>query len=161
MSFVWTQFECQIVLFDLYIGPYQMLRLWVRVDQGSMKIMEYSTFSKAPGSEPHNQIVLCHIQDIHQRVLPLCKDAVGVFYCPSWLDCFIVETILCSQKKIDWCYIFTFNTSQNADNWHMHKDIFLPSKNYFLLKSSKYFIYSQGKCSLTGNLRVYQKYFCF
>ena len=32
MSFVWTQFKCQIVLSDPWIGPYQVLPLRFRVN---------------------------------------------------------------------------------------------------------------------------------
>ena len=46
----------------------------------------YSTFLKAPGLEPQHQMFPCHIQDIRwEGVLPLCRDAVGVFYRPSQL----------------------------------------------------------------------------
>ena len=44
-SFVCTRFKCQTVLFDLQIGPYQMLPLRARVD---MAAKGYSSFPKAP-----------------------------------------------------------------------------------------------------------------
>ena len=47
-----------LVLFNPYIGPYQVLPLRARVDQGAMTIKEYSAFPKAPVLlEPHHQIV--------------------------------------------------------------------------------------------------------
>ena len=49
-SFVCTQFKCQIVQFDPYIGPYQVLPLQARVDMGAIAMKGYSAFSKAPAS---------------------------------------------------------------------------------------------------------------
>ena len=47
-----------LVLFNPYIGPYQVLQLRARVDQGAMAIKGYSIFFKAPALlEPHHQIV--------------------------------------------------------------------------------------------------------
>ena len=40
-----------------------MLSLRVRVDMGAMAMVGYSTFPKAPGLEPHHQVILCHAQD--------------------------------------------------------------------------------------------------
>ena len=54
-SFVCTQFKCQTVLFDPKTGPYQVLSLLVRVDQGAMAMKGYSIFLKA--LEPYHQIV--------------------------------------------------------------------------------------------------------
>ena len=46
------------------MGPYQVLPLRARVDEGAMAIKEYSAFPKAPLLlEPHHQIVKCHIHD--------------------------------------------------------------------------------------------------
>ena len=50
-------FKYQTVLFDLLIGPFQMLPLWLRVDLGAIAIKRYSIFLKAPGLEPHHQII--------------------------------------------------------------------------------------------------------
>ena len=48
----------------LLIGPYSVLPLQTRVDQGAMAIKGYSAFPKAPALlEPYNQIIECHIQD--------------------------------------------------------------------------------------------------
>ena len=58
MSLVYTQFKYQTVLFDPWIGPYQVLPLGTRVDLGAMAMKEYSTFPKAPVLlEPRHQIV--------------------------------------------------------------------------------------------------------
>ncbi len=46
----------------------------------------YSTLPKAPALlEPHHQIVQCHILDTRCEggILPLCREAVGVFYSPG------------------------------------------------------------------------------
>ena len=65
-SFVYTQFKCQTVLFDLFIGPIQMLPLRAIMDLGAMAMKRYSTLSKAPALlEPRYQFVLCHTQDSH------------------------------------------------------------------------------------------------
>ena len=48
MSFFGTQIKCQTVLFNPYIGPYQVLPLQFRVDLGVIAMKENSTFSGAP-----------------------------------------------------------------------------------------------------------------
>ena len=46
-----------LVLFGRYIGPYQVLPLWARVDLEAMAIKGCSSFPKAPALlEPHDQI---------------------------------------------------------------------------------------------------------
>ena len=72
-----------------------MLPLQDRVDLGVMAMKGYFTFSKAPTLlKLYHQIVSCHIQDIcwnqEWGVLPLCWDAVSVFYIPSLLDIFLL-----------------------------------------------------------------------
>ena len=59
----WTCFNCQIVLFDSLIRPYQVLQLRARVNVGTMARRRCPTFTKAPKLEPHHKIVWCHIQD--------------------------------------------------------------------------------------------------
>ena len=87
MSFVCTQFKCQTVVFDLYIGPYQVLPLQARVDLRVIAMKGYSTFPKAPALlETHNQIASCHIRDSHSWLvndLTPTQNAVDVFYNPS------------------------------------------------------------------------------
>ena len=51
-SFVFTQSKCQTVLFDPWIGPYQMLLLQTRMDLGAIALQE-----------PNHQIVYFHVQD--------------------------------------------------------------------------------------------------
>ena len=49
-----------------------------------MTMKEYTAFHKASAlQEPHHHIVYGHIQDTCLGVLPLSRDAVGVFYCPA------------------------------------------------------------------------------
>ena len=43
-----AMYECQTVLVDPYIGLYQVLTLWDRVDQRAMVMKGYSAFPKAP-----------------------------------------------------------------------------------------------------------------
>ena len=65
MSFVCTQFKCQIVLFDPEIGSFQVLSLRVRVDFGAKAMKGYSTFPKASALfEPQHQIYKYHKQDM-------------------------------------------------------------------------------------------------
>ena len=68
-----------------------VLSLLARADLRAISMKEYSAFPKAPALlEPQHQIVLCHIQDTcWEGVLPLCGDAVGVFYSPSRLGHFL------------------------------------------------------------------------
>ena len=48
----------QLVLFNPYTGPYQVLICWARVNLGAMATKGYSAFPKAPASlEAHHQIV--------------------------------------------------------------------------------------------------------
>ena len=58
-----------------------------------MAMKGYSAFPKAPALlEPHHQIVYCHIQDTRWGGgLPLCREAVSVFYSPSRLGKYEVE----------------------------------------------------------------------
>ena len=60
ISFVCFQFKCQAVLFDPYIGPYQVLPLQARVDLGVMAMKGYSTFpqsSSITGTSPSDCFV--------------------------------------------------------------------------------------------------------
>ena len=58
-----TQFKCQTVLFDPWIGHYQVLPHQASAELGAMAMMEWIAISKAPASqEPRYQIIQCHIQ---------------------------------------------------------------------------------------------------
>ena len=49
-----------------------------------MAMKGYSASPKVPALlKTHHQIVKCHIRTLIEGVLPLCRDAVGVFYSPS------------------------------------------------------------------------------
>ena len=67
------------------MGLYRVISLRVGVDLEVIK--GYSTFFKALALlKPNHQIVLYDMQDtILRGVLPLCRDAIGVFYSPSRL----------------------------------------------------------------------------
>ena len=53
-----TQFKCQTLLFEAWIGPYQVLPLRARVDLEVMAMKGYSAFPKAPALlDLHYQIV--------------------------------------------------------------------------------------------------------
>ena len=58
-----TVLNCQTVLFDSLIEPFQMQLLRVRVDQGAMAMKEYFTFPKTLQLELHHQTVWCNVQD--------------------------------------------------------------------------------------------------
>ena len=47
-SLAWVQFKYQTVLFNQLIGPYQVLPLRTKMDQGAMAIKGCSAFPKAP-----------------------------------------------------------------------------------------------------------------
>ena len=69
-----------------------------------MEIKEYSTFSKASELQRHHQIQFsvtlnCIFRTLVESVLPLSRDAVGVFYSPSRLG----------LRKIDKCLLLTRN----------------------------------------------------
>ena len=56
----------QLVLFNPYIGPDQVLPFRARVYLRAMAMRGCSAFPKAPASlVPHHQIVYCHKQDTH------------------------------------------------------------------------------------------------
>ena len=52
-----------LVIFNQWIGPYQVLPCRARVDLGAMAMKGYSALPKTPALlEPHHQIIYCHIQ---------------------------------------------------------------------------------------------------
>ena len=70
--------SCVFIMRPSFLRPFfmRLLLLLSRYDMAN----EYTTL------EPHHQIVLHHIQDTNWgRVLPLSRDAVGVFYSSSQL----------------------------------------------------------------------------
>ena len=75
-----------IILFDPMMGNYQVLQLQFRMDLGLMVMKGWSTFLKAPELKPHHQMQFSVISwKFVGVVLSLYRDAVGVFYWPSWL----------------------------------------------------------------------------
>ena len=76
-----TQFIYQTVPFDSLIEPYKVLPLRARVDLGAMAMNGYSAFTK------HYRNLSIRLFSVISRthILPLCRDAVGVFYSPSRL----------------------------------------------------------------------------
>ena len=59
-----------LVLFNPYIGLYQVLPRRARLDLGAMAMKRYSAFPKAPASlESLHQIVYCHFQDNSRCIL--------------------------------------------------------------------------------------------
>ena len=66
-----------------------------REDVGLMAMKGYSSFPKSSRLKPHLQMVWYHIQDSGWAFLPLCRDAVGVFYSPSWLGYIYLNVLMC------------------------------------------------------------------
>ena len=78
-----AHFKCQTILFDPYIGPYQVLTLRTRADLGVMAVTSYSAFPNALALlEPNHQIIKSHIMThvVGGGVLFLCREAVGIIY---------------------------------------------------------------------------------
>ena len=70
-----TIFYKYIFLFNPLMGPYQVLPLRVRVDQGAMVMKGSSTFPKPPKLEPHHQIEF--------NVIPkICRPSATAFQHP-------------------------------------------------------------------------------
>ena len=68
-----------LVLFNPYIGPYQVLPLRARVDLGAMAMKGYSAFPKAPALlEPHHQIF---VDELLGKVKYLCNRILLEKYC--------------------------------------------------------------------------------
>ena len=56
----------QLVLFNPYIGPYEVLPLRATVNLGAMAMKGCFEIPKAPASlKPNHQIVYCYIQDTY------------------------------------------------------------------------------------------------
>ena len=80
--------KISLVLFDPEIGPYQVLPLRPKVDLGAMAMKEYSPIPHS-SSITEASLSCCLVSYAEHSlggVLPFCRDAVGVFYCPSRLD---------------------------------------------------------------------------
>ena len=60
--------------------PYPVQPLRVRVDLGAMVMKGYSVFSKAPATLATDCLVSYQENWLVDVVLPLCREAVGVFY---------------------------------------------------------------------------------
>ena len=74
-----------LILFNPYIGPYQMLPRQARVDLGAMAMKELCIpqDSSITGTSPSDCLVSSPGHMFGGRVLPLCRGAVSVFYSPS------------------------------------------------------------------------------
>ena len=82
-----TQFKCQAVLFDPLIGPYQVLSIWAKVNLGVMALKRIPHSSMLHHYWSTTFRLFCIIPGHSlEEILPLCRDAVGVFWSPSQLD---------------------------------------------------------------------------
>ena len=88
----------QLVLFNPYIGLYQVLPRRARLDLGSMAMKGCSAFPKAPASlETHHQIVYCHIQDTYWWVSYPSAEVQSVYFtAPN----FVLRNITIGQYHI-------------------------------------------------------------
>ena len=87
-SFVCTQFECQIVLFNPLIGLYQVLPIWARVDRA---VMAMKGLSKLPKLQHYWSLTIRLFSIILEIFVGVCvcvgvysfADAIGIFNRPS------------------------------------------------------------------------------
>ena len=94
-----------------------MLPFRARVDLGAVPMKRYSAFPKAPALlEPYHQIVLCHIRTLVGGVLPLCRDAVGVFCNPSRLGHARARVIMKDMKMDDIVVVATAVAAESMKN---------------------------------------------
>ena len=88
------------------MGSKLVLPLQVRVDLRAVVMKGYSTFSEVPKLEPHHQIQFSVISRIlvEGRSYFFCRDAVGIFYSPSWLGSWLGEmvTIVKERERVMW-----------------------------------------------------------
>ena len=81
-----TLFKYQIVLFNPWIGTYQVLPLWFSVNLGGIAIKEYSAFPKFKHYWSLTIRLFCVISEtLVGEVLTFCRDAVSVIYSPRRL----------------------------------------------------------------------------
>ena len=74
------------ILFVPKIGPYQVLPFQARVDLRMMAIKEYFAFPKAPALlDLQYRRLVSYPENSFMAVILLCREAVHVFYSPSWL----------------------------------------------------------------------------
>ena len=138
--------------------PYQVLLHRVRMDLGAMALKEYFAFPKVPALlEPHNQIVSCHMQDTCWGVLPLWREAVGIFYRPSRLGMQIFCWTLAFHSLFISVFVNTVSVSSLLNTFHLYKYIqFFISFRIFGLLPRYFLSYSQrfGRCVLRPSLDV-------
>ena len=85
----------KFLLFDPFIGPYQVLLHWGRVDLGVMAMKGYSTFPKSPRLASQSEGLMSYARHSWEGFLLVYRDAVGVFYrTPSRLGCGIAANVL-------------------------------------------------------------------
>ena len=78
-------FKCQTVLFDLLIGPYQVLPFWTSVDQRAMAVKAYSAFLKVPaGTSPSNCFVLYPVHSLEKSYFSADMQSVYSAVTTNW-----------------------------------------------------------------------------
>ena len=120
-----------------FIWSNQLLPLRAKVQLGAM--MEYSILPKAPGLEPHHQMVKCHIQDTCWRWGSYSSAEMQSVYSTApvdWalLNRFVLLIVQCKAKNkttmlhFNWinsckvsCWVFCSRITLSADQCHMVK----------------------------------------
>ena len=125
-----------------------MLPLQVKMDLGAMAKKRHSAFPKSPLLlEPHHQIVYCHIQNTRRGwVLPLCKDAVGVFYSTSRLSNSISVWLVDYHKEsTDQRYAWAVGLKNVNNQMGWLYDIISSSLHMFIILINRFLEYSSGE----------------
>ena len=87
MSYFCIVFNCQINLFKPLVGLFQVLPLWVRVNQGTMAMKRYCTLPKDPRLLNHHyHMARRYVQDSLYGFLLLYREAFSLFYSPNQLN---------------------------------------------------------------------------
>ena len=110
-----SQFKCQTVLFDLSIRPYQLLPLLARVGLRAIAMKWYSAFPKLQ----HYWSLTISLFSVINRtlvrgVLPLCREAVGVFFSPSRLGHPTLSLHLSHRKR---------SRAESRNPWYIYRGL--------------------------------------
>ena len=105
-SFVCTQFKYHTVLFNPWIGAYQVLPFWARVELGAMTMKGYSHCPNL------YQILQCHIQDTHLGGGLASFQRCNQYIWLTWLLCNMSSCdIIVSEIEIQLPYFIPFRTN--------------------------------------------------
>ena len=129
---------------------------------------KYSTFLKAPGSEPHHQMQSHVISRLLiDEVLPLCREVVGLFFFSLSQQASFLLKIEIKRLQlhilslhVDYKIIYDFNSFMNYKKMAKKKDILILQSNQDCLpkvENFKFYI----NCRINfGNVKVLFLYIC-